>query len=81
MWRSKCNGTLAERVNELERELAPSRELLLKGGMPGPECFRGDALPDTLCVHLKRFEFDYETMQRHKIKSRFEFPETIHHAK
>jgi len=27
MWRSKCNGTLAERVNELERELAPSREL------------------------------------------------------
>ena len=44
MWRSKCNGTLAERVNELERELAPSRELLLKGGMPGPECFRGDAL-------------------------------------
>ena len=43
MWRSKCNGTLAERVNELERELAPSRELLLKGRMPGPECFRGDA--------------------------------------
>jgi hypothetical protein len=26
---------------------------------------------------LKRFEFDYETMQRHKIKSRFEFPETL----
>ena len=37
-------------------------------------CFRGAELPNTLCVHLKRFEFDYETMQRLKIKSRFEFP-------
>jgi ubiquitin C-terminal hydrolase len=35
-------------------------------------CFK--KLPHTLCVHLKRFEFDYETMQRLKLKSRFEFP-------
>ena len=37
-------------------------------------CFRGEKLPNTLCVHLKRFEFDYQTMLRMKIKSRFEFP-------
>ena len=37
-------------------------------------CFSGEKLPNTLLVHLKRFEFDYETMQRLKIKSRFEFP-------
>ena len=35
-------------------------------------CFK--RLPHTLCVHLKRFEFDYETMQRLKVKGRFEFP-------
>ena len=35
-------------------------------------CFK--QLPHTLCVHLKRFEFDYETMQRLKVKDRFEFP-------
>jgi hypothetical protein len=35
-------------------------------------CFK--QLPHTLAVHLKRFEFDYETMQRLKVKSRFEFP-------
>ena len=31
-------------------------------------------LPHTLVVHLKRFEFDYETMNRWKIKDRFAFP-------
>ena len=31
-------------------------------------------LPHTLCFQLKRFEFDYETMQRLKVKDRFEFP-------
>ena len=40
-------------------------------------CFVGNCLPQTLCVHLKRFEFDYETMQRLKIKSRFEFPNEL----
>lgn len=28
------------------------------------------ALPHTLVMHLKRFEFDYETMARLKIKDR-----------
>ncbi|KAK9820599.1 hypothetical protein WJX72_012157 [[Myrmecia] bisecta] len=31
-------------------------------------------LPHTLVIHLKRFEFDYETMTRWKIKDRFDFP-------
>ncbi|KAK9798582.1 hypothetical protein WJX73_003480 [Symbiochloris irregularis] len=31
-------------------------------------------LPNTLCIHLKRFEYDYEQMTRWKIKDRFEFP-------
>lgn len=28
-------------------------------------------LPHTLVIHLKRFEFDYETMTRWKIKDRW----------
>eukprot|EP01018_Ginkgo_biloba_P002353 Gb_35991 [translate_table: standard] len=32
------------------------------------------SLPHTLVIHLKRFDFDYETMQRLKLKDRFEFP-------
>lgn len=35
------------------------------------------ALPHTLVIHLKRFDFDYETMQRLKLKDRFEFPTYI----
>ena len=31
-------------------------------------------LPHTLCFQLKRFEFDYETMQRLKVKDAFDFP-------
>ena len=31
-------------------------------------------LPESLVFHLKRFEWDYETYQRFKIKDRFEFP-------
>ncbi len=34
-------------------------------------------LPHMLCVHLKRFEFDYETMSRWKVKDRFAFPVQI----
>ncbi|RPA87596.1 hypothetical protein BJ508DRAFT_320601 [Ascobolus immersus RN42] len=34
-------------------------------------------IPDNLIFHLKRFDFDLETMQRRKINDRFEFPETI----
>ena len=32
------------------------------------------ALPHTLMLHLKRFEWDYETYSRWKVKDRFEFP-------
>ena len=32
-------------------------------------CFT--ALPNTLCIHLKRFEYDYEQMTRWKIKDRY----------
>lgn len=35
------------------------------------------SLPHTLVIHLKRFDFDYETMQRLKLKDRFEFPTHI----
>jgi ubiquitin C-terminal hydrolase len=31
-------------------------------------------LPNKLIVHLKRFEFDFETMQQIKINDRFEYP-------
>ena len=31
-------------------------------------CFK--QLPKSLCMHLKRFEFDYEHMTRWKIKDR-----------
>ncbi|CAI7896819.1 unnamed protein product, partial [Closterium sp. NIES-53] len=34
-------------------------------------------LPPTLIIHLKRFDFDYETMQRLKLKDRFAFPLTL----
>lgn len=34
-------------------------------------------LPESLVFHLKRFEWDFETLSRWKIKDRFEFPETI----
>jgi ubiquitin C-terminal hydrolase len=30
-------------------------------------------LPDILIVHLKRFEYDFETLRRYKIDSDFEF--------
>jgi ubiquitin C-terminal hydrolase len=32
------------------------------------------SLPNTLMLHLKRFEWDYETYSRWKVKDRFEFP-------
>lgn len=31
-------------------------------------------LPETLVLHFKRFEWDFETLSRWKIKDRFEFP-------
>jgi ubiquitin C-terminal hydrolase len=35
------------------------------------------ALPTTLIIHLKRFEFDFDTMLRWKIRDRFEFPTNL----
>ena len=35
------------------------------------------SLPDHLIIHLKRFEFDYETMQNSKLNDRFEFPRDL----
>lgn len=32
------------------------------------------ALPQMLCIHLKRFEFDYHNQTRYKVRDRFEFP-------
>ncbi len=32
------------------------------------------SLPESLIIHLKRFEFDFETMQQIKINDRYEFP-------
>lgn len=34
-------------------------------------------LPNTLVIHLKRFEFDFDTMMRWKIRDRFEFPTNL----
>ena len=69
---SYVSGELLEADNQWSCEACGAKRDAVKRS-----CFRGDALPATLCLHLKRFEFDYETMQRHKIKSRFEFPETL----
>lgn len=35
------------------------------------------SLPKTLVIHLKRFEFDYNTMNRLKLKDYFEFPSVL----
>lgn len=34
-------------------------------------------LPNVLVVHLKRFEFSYETLTHSKLNSYFEFPEML----
>ena len=66
---SYVSGELLEADNQWSCEACGCKRDAVKRA-----CFRGAELPNTLCVHLKRFEFDYETMQRLKIKSRFEFP-------
>ena len=38
---------------------------------------RIQSLPHMFAVHLKRFEFDFETQIREKIKDRFEFPHKL----
>ena len=66
---SYVSGELLEADNQWSCEACGCKRDAVKRA-----CFSGAKLPGTLCVHLKRFEFDYETMQRLKIKSRFEFP-------
>ena len=34
-------------------------------------------LPKTVVMHLKRFEFNFETFMREKVNSRFEFPHEL----
>lgn len=36
-----------------------------------------DVLPETLVIHLKRFEFDFNTMTKEKINDYFEFPDLL----
>ena len=69
---SYVSGELLESDNAWFCEQCGSKKDAVKRS-----CFVGCELPQTLCVHLKRFEFDYESMQRLKIKSRFEFPNTL----
>jgi len=38
-------------------------------------CFKD--IPDNLIFHLKRFDFDLQTLQRNKINDHFDFPTTI----
>jgi ubiquitin C-terminal hydrolase len=38
-------------------------------------------LSNTVVINLKRFEFDYNTMQRLKVNDYCEFPETINFSK
>ena len=66
---SYVSGELLEADNQWSCEACGCKRDAVKRA-----CFRGAELPNTLCVHLKRFEFDYETMQRHKIKSVSSFP-------
>ena len=35
------------------------------------------SLPNTVVIHLKRFEFDYNTMLRNKMNDYFEFPHSL----
>jgi hypothetical protein len=35
------------------------------------------SLPHTLVIHLKRFEFDYHSQTRFKVRDRFEFPQEL----
>ncbi|KAK9838464.1 hypothetical protein WJX81_000965 [Elliptochloris bilobata] len=60
-------GELMEGDNQYECEEAGRKVDAVKRN-----CIK--ALPHTLVMHLKRFEFDYETMARWKLKDRFEFP-------
>jgi ubiquitin carboxyl-terminal hydrolase 34 len=40
-------------------------------------CLKASSLPKTLIFHLKRFEFDMDTLQRMKVNNRCEFPHNL----
>jgi len=40
-------------------------------------CLKATSLPKTLIFHLKRFEFDMDTLQRMKVNNRCEFPHNL----
>ena len=40
-------------------------------------CFVSSAMPDTLVLHLKRFELNYDTFQKEKVNDHFSFPLTL----
>ncbi|EIE24996.1 hypothetical protein COCSUDRAFT_46553 [Coccomyxa subellipsoidea C-169] len=65
-----CQGELMEGDNQYFCEQAGKKVDAVKRN-----CIK--VLPHTLVIHLKRFEFDYETMTRWKIKDRFEFPQEL----
>ncbi|BDA41234.1 probable ubiquitin carboxyl-terminal hydrolase FAF-X [Coccomyxa sp. Obi] len=65
-----CQGELMEGDNQYYCEEVGKKVDAVKRN-----CIK--VLPHTLVIHLKRFEFDYETMTRWKIKDRFEFPQEL----
>ena len=76
-----------------KRNLEEGLEFLIQGDMLDGDnkyhCSKCDAkvaankrcviqhLPNTLALHLSRFEFSFETFQNVKVNDRFEFPETL----
>lgn len=59
---------------EIEKE---GSEEVVKEQLPTVKRISLQSLPRHLFLHLKRFEFDYETMQQIKINDRLEFPEEL----
>ncbi|CAM9265373.1 unnamed protein product [Chrysoparadoxa australica] len=51
--------------------------MAVKTSLPTCKRISIKSLPAHLIIHLKRFEFDFETMTQIKINDRFEFPEKL----
>jgi ubiquitin C-terminal hydrolase len=66
-WESKKdpNGSSSDPKNVIKESLPTTKRTSLR------------TLPSHLIVHLKRFEFDFETMQQIKINQRYSFPLTL----
>jgi ubiquitin C-terminal hydrolase len=50
---------------------------VVKASLPTIKRIGIKSLPRHLIIHLKRFEFDFETMQQIKLNDRYEFPEVL----